>query len=106
GTRPILINVRVIAATNRDLEQMIAEGTFREDLYYRLNVFAIKVPPLRERPDDIPALVWTFVDEFARALGKRVESISKEQMLALQRYSWPGNVRELRNAVERAVIVA
>ena len=106
GTRPIRINVRVIAATNRDLEQMIADGRFREDLYYRLNVFAIRVPPLRERPDDIPTLVWTFADEFSRALGRRVESIPKEQMLALQRYPWPGNVRELRNAVERAVIVS
>ena len=106
GTRPIRINVRVIAATNRDLEQMIADNQFREDLYYRLNVFTIRVPPLRERAEDIPALVWWFVDEFSRALGKRVESIAKEQMLALQRYSWPGNVRELRNAVERAVIVS
>jgi len=71
-----------------------------------LNVFAIRVPPLRERPDDIPTLVWAFADEFSRALGKRVESIPKDQMLALQRYPWPGNVRELRNAVERAVIVS
>jgi formate hydrogenlyase transcriptional activator len=106
GTGPIRINVRVIAATNRDLEQMIADDRFREDLYYRLNVFAIRVPPLRERPDDIPTLVWAFVDEFARALGRRVESIQKEQMLALQRHRWPGNVRELRNVVERAMIVS
>jgi transcriptional regulator with GAF, ATPase, and Fis domain len=106
GSGPIPINVRVIAATNRDLEQMIAEGRFREDLYYRLNVFSINVPPLRERLEDIPTLVWAFVDDFSRALGKRVESISKEQMAALQRYPWPGNVRELRNAVERAVIVS
>ncbi len=106
GARPIKINVRVIAATNRDIEHMVADGAFREDLYYRLNVFAIRVPPLRERPEDIPALVWTFVDQCARALGKRIETISKEQMLALQRYPWPGNVRELRNAVERAVIVS
>jgi formate hydrogenlyase transcriptional activator len=106
GSGPIPINVRVIAATNRDLEQMIADGRFREDLYYRLNVFSIRVPPLRERPEDIPTLVWAFVDDFARSLGKRVESISKEQMVALQRHPWPGNVRELRNAVERAVIVS
>jgi len=104
--RPIDINVRVIAATNRDLERAVAEGTFREDLYYRLNVFPILVPPLRERPDDIPILTWSFVDEFAKALGKRIESIPKEQLLALQRYAWPGNVRELRNVIERAVIVS
>ena len=106
GSGPIRINVRVIAATNRDLDQMIADGSFREDLYYRLNVFVIRVPPLRERPDDIPMLVSAFVNEFSRALGKRVESISKEQMTALQRYPWPGNVRELRNTVERAVIMS
>jgi len=106
GSRPIKIDVRVVAATNRDLEQMVADGTFREDLFYRLNVFPIRVPPLRERPEDIPILAWSFVDELARAQGKRIESISKEQILALQRYSWPGNVRELRNVIERAVILA
>ena len=103
--RPIKIDVRVIAATNRDLEQAISEGAFREDLFYRLNVFQIRVPPLRERPEDIPTLVWAFVDEFSRALGKKIESISKEHLLALQQYRWPGNVRELRNVIERAVIV-
>jgi formate hydrogenlyase transcriptional activator len=96
----------VIAATNRDLEQAIADGAFREDLYYRLNVFPITVPPLRERPEDIPLLVWTFVDEFSRAMGKRIDTISKEHLAALRRYPWPGNVRELRNVVERAVIVS
>jgi formate hydrogenlyase transcriptional activator len=106
SSRPIRIDVRIIAATNRDLEQMVADGAFREDLYYRLNVFPIRVPPLRERPEDIPTLTWAFIDEFAKALGKRIESISKEHMQALQRYSWPGNVRELRNVVERAVIVS
>jgi formate hydrogenlyase transcriptional activator len=106
SSRSVKIDVRVIAATNRDLEHMIAEGTFREDLYYRLNVFPIRVPPLRERPEDIPTLVWAFVEEFSRSLGKRIESISKEHMLGLQRYAWPGNVRELRNVVERAVIVS
>ena len=85
---------------------MVADGAFREDLYYRLNVFPIRVPPLRERPEDIPTLIWAFIDEFAKALGKRIESISKEHMLALQRYPWPGNVRELRNVIERAVIVS
>jgi formate hydrogenlyase transcriptional activator len=106
SSRPIRIDVRIIAATNRDLEQMVADGAFREDLYYRLNVFPIRVPPLRERPEDIPTLTWAFIEEFAKALGKRIESISKEHMIALQRYHWPGNVRELRNVVERAVIVS
>lgn len=106
GSRPIRVDVRIIAATNRDLEQMVADGAFRKDLYYRLNVFPIRVPPLRERPEDIPTLTWAFVDEFAKAFGKRFESISKEHMLALQRYPWPGNVRELRNAVERAAIIS
>ena len=104
--RPIKVDARVVAATNRDLEQAVADGRFREDLYYRLNVFPIKVPPLRERQDDIPMLVWAFVEEFSKALGKRIESISKEQLAALQRHQWPGNVRELRNVIERAVIVA
>lgn len=106
SSKPIKIDVRVIAATNRDLEREVAEGRFREDLYYRLNVFSITVPPLRERAEDIPELVWTFVREFSAALGKRFETISKEQMLALERHHWPGNVRELRNVIERAVIVS
>jgi formate hydrogenlyase transcriptional activator len=106
STRSIAIDVRIVAATNRDLEKAVAQGTFREDLYYRLNVFPIRVPPLRERVDDIPLLVWGFVDEFSRTFGKHIDSVSKDNMLALQRYHWPGNVRELRNVVERAVIVA
>ena len=106
SSKPINVDVRIVAATNRDLEKGIAQGTFRQDLYYRLNVFPIRVPPLRERPDDIPMLVWSFVDEFSKAFGKPIESVSKDSMLALQRYPWPGNVRELRNVVERAVIVA
>ena len=106
GSRSIDLDLRVIAATNRDLDQAVSDGTFREDLYYRLNVFAIRVPPLRERAEDIPTLVWAFVDEFSKTMGKRLESISKEHMAALQRYSWPGNIRELRNVVERAVIVS
>jgi transcriptional regulator with GAF, ATPase, and Fis domain len=106
GSRSIDLDLRVIAATNRDLDQAVADGTFREDLYYRLNVFAIRVPPLRERAEDIPTLVWAFVDEFSKAMGKRLESISKEHMVALQRYSWPGNIRELRNVVEHAVIIS
>jgi formate hydrogenlyase transcriptional activator len=104
--RSIKIDVRVIAATNLDLDRAVADGRFREDLYYRLNVFSIGVPPLRERAEDIPQLAWTFVQEFSRAMGKRFESISKEHMAALQRYAWPGNVRELRNVIERAVIVS
>jgi formate hydrogenlyase transcriptional activator len=104
--KPIHVDVRIIAATHRNLSQRIAEGTFREDLFYRLNVFPIEVPPLRERAEDIPLLVWRFVEEFSATLGKRIEAISKDSMVALQQYSWPGNIRELRNVVERAMIVA
>ena len=104
--RAIPIDVRIIAGTHRDLEQAVLAGTFREDLYYRLNVFPVHVPPLRERTDDIPALVWSFVDEFSRTLGKRIDTIDRETMTALQQYPWPGNIRELRNVVERAMIVA
>jgi transcriptional regulator with GAF, ATPase, and Fis domain len=98
--------VRIIAATHRNLEKRIAEGSFREDLFYRLNVFPIQVPPLRDRVEDIPLLVWRFVDEFSKAFGKRIETISREDMAVLQRYAWPGNIRELRNVVERAMIVS
>jgi transcriptional regulator with GAF, ATPase, and Fis domain len=101
----IPVDVRIIAATHRDLEQRIVEGTFRADLYYRLNVFPIHVPPLRERAEDIPRLVWRFVDEFSKAFGKRIDSIDRDDLSALQRYPWPGNIRELRNVVERAMIV-
>ncbi len=104
--KAIKVDTRVIAATHRNLEVLIANGTFREDLYYRLNVFPIQVPPLRERPEDIPLLVWRFVDEFSRAFGKPIRSIPREDMAALTRYSWPGNIRELRNVIERAMIVA
>ena len=98
--------MRIIAATNHDLEKAVREGRFRQDLYYRLNVFPITIPPLRERREDIPALVSAFVGEFGTALGKNIESVAKESMDALQRYHWPGNVRELRNVIERAMIVA
>jgi formate hydrogenlyase transcriptional activator len=104
--KPIHVDVRVIAATHRNLEQRIAAGSFREDLYYRLNVFPIQVPPLRERVEDISLLVWRFVEEFSRTFGKRIEAIPRETMEALQEYAWPGNIRELRNVVERAMIVA
>jgi PAS domain S-box-containing protein len=106
GTRTLRTDVRVLAATNRDLEKLVAEGRFREDLYYRLNVFPIRLPPLRERREDIPMLVWAFAKELGRAMGKTIESIPRAAMEALQQYPWPGNVRELRNVVERALIVA
>jgi transcriptional regulator with GAF, ATPase, and Fis domain len=106
SVKAINVDVRLIAATNRDLERAVAERTFREDLYYRLNVFPITIPPLRERVEDIPVLVWTFIEEFARSSGKRIDSISKESLAALRKYPWPGNVRELRNLIERAVILA
>ena len=102
----IRVDTRIIAATHRDLEKRIAEGAFRDDLFYRLNVFPIQVPPLRDRVDDIPLLVWRFVEEFSKAFGKRIEAIPRDNMAELQRYTWPGNIRELRNVVERAMIVA
>jgi transcriptional regulator with GAF, ATPase, and Fis domain len=106
STQTIKVDVRIIAATNRNLEEAVAAKTFREDLYYRLHVFPIVIPPLRERPEDIPGLVWSFVDEFSKAFGKPIESISKDSLRELQQYHWPGNIRELRNVVERAVILA
>jgi transcriptional regulator with GAF, ATPase, and Fis domain len=106
GTQPVKVDVRIIAATNRNLDDAVRDKTFREDLFYRLNVFPVVVPPLRERSEDIPALVWTFIEEFSRSFGKTIESISKDSMRELQRYPWPGNVRELRNIIERAMIVA
>jgi transcriptional regulator with GAF, ATPase, and Fis domain len=106
GGQPVKVNVRIIAATNRNLEKAVEERTFREDLFYRLNVFPIVIPPLRQRLEDIPALAWAFIDEYSQAFRKPIESISKESLAALQRYSWPGNVRELRNVIERAVIVS
>lgn len=103
--KTINVDVRIIAATNQNLETAVKMGKFREDLYYRLNVFPIEVPPLRERREDVPMLVWSFVDELSASFGKKVESISREDMDALMEYSWPGNVRELRNVVERAMIL-
>ncbi len=100
------VNVRLVAATNRDLVKMVARGQFRSDLYYRLNVFPILLPALRERREDIPSLVMHFVETFSRRMGKPVESIPPETMAAFQWYSWPGNIRELQNLVERAVILS
>jgi transcriptional regulator with GAF, ATPase, and Fis domain len=99
-------DVRIVAATNRDLEQRIAEKAFREDLYYRLNVFPIWVPPLRERLDDIPLLVESFVREFSQTMKKAIDSIPRNTLEALNRHHWPGNIRELRNVIERAMIVS
>ncbi|MBW1976111.1 MAG: sigma-54-dependent Fis family transcriptional regulator [Deltaproteobacteria bacterium] len=106
GTREISVNVRIIAATNRDLESMVREGIFREDLFWRLNVFSLYVPPLRSRKEDIPALATHFLKTFARKHGKRLHGISRDAMERLITYDFPGNVRELENAVERAVILA
>ena len=99
------VNVRVVAATHRYLEEMIRENQFRSDLYYRLNVFPICIPPLRDRPEDIPPLVRHFVHDFARRMNKDVNAISSETMEALVRYPWPGNIRELQNVIERSVVV-
>jgi formate hydrogenlyase transcriptional activator len=104
--KSIPVNVRIIAATHRTLEENVAAGSFRSDLFYRLNVFPIHVPPLRERSEDIPALVWHFIREFSEAFGKRIEGIAPATMAQLTQYPWPGNIRELRNVVERAMVVA
>jgi formate hydrogenlyase transcriptional activator len=106
ATRTVRVDVRLVAATNRDLVQMVAEGRFRSDLYYRLNVFPLLVPPLRERADDIPRLVRHFTQRFARRMGRQIETIPSEVMHALVRYPWPGNIRELQNVIERAVILS
>src|SRR5579862_6232284 len=105
STRTQKVDVRVVAATHRDLEQMIEEKQFRSDLYYRLNVFPIRIPPLRERPEDIPLLARHFAQQFARRMHKAVDEISLETMETLTRYAWPGNIRELQNVMERAVVV-
>ncbi|HEV8392633.1 MAG TPA: sigma 54-interacting transcriptional regulator [Vicinamibacterales bacterium] len=106
STRTIKVDVRLIAATNRDLNQMVAGGTFRSDLYYRLSVFPIFVPPLRERPEDIAPLVHHFVRKFSREIGRNIDSISAGTMDSLQKWPWPGNIRELENVIERAVILS
>jgi transcriptional regulator with GAF, ATPase, and Fis domain len=104
SSRTLRVNARIIAATHRNLEQKVAEGTFREDLYYRLNVFPIAVPSLREREDDVTLLVKRFVSEFSQAFGKRIDAVDEDCMAALRQYAWPGNVRELKNVVQRAII--
>jgi formate hydrogenlyase transcriptional activator len=106
STRTKKVDVRVVSATHRDLEQMILEKQFRSDLYYRLNVFPIFIPPLRERPKDIPLLVQHFVREAARRMNKTVHTVPTETMAALTQYHWPGNIRELENVIERAVILS
>src|SRR5262249_17928805 len=105
GSQPIRVDARVIAATNRDLREAILEGRFRSDLFYRLNVFSIEVPPLRQRPEDIPMLVQYFIDRHATAAGKKITAISKSSMDLLRTYPWPGNIRELQNVIERSVIL-
>jgi transcriptional regulator with GAF, ATPase, and Fis domain len=105
GSGSIQTNVRLIAATNRDLEAAIAMGTFRSDLFYRLNVFPIEMPSLRERRGDIPLLVEYFIDRYARKAGKSFQSVNKKSLDLLQSYPWPGNIRELQNVIERSVIV-
>ncbi|MGA6926453.1 MAG: sigma 54-interacting transcriptional regulator [Desulfosarcina sp.] len=105
SSQSMQVDVRIIAATNQDLAQQVAAGRFRKDLYYRLNVFPIHLPPLRERPEDIPPLVWNFVRQFEGKMGRRIDLIRRQCMDDLQRYAWPGNIRELRNVIERALIV-
>jgi len=106
SSKTISVDVRLIAATNRDLGEEIRKGTFRQDLYYRLNVFPILVPPLRERTEDIPLMVRAFVDEFAGRFGRKIRHVPRRAMDAMLRYAWPGNIRDLRNVIERAVIVS
>jgi len=106
GTRTHQVDVRLVAATNRDLAAMVKRNEFRSDLYYRLNVFPIPLPPLRARPEDIPALVTHFVEIYARRMGKQIEHVPPETMSALSSYQWPGNVRELQNFIERSVILS
>jgi formate hydrogenlyase transcriptional activator len=105
GSQPIRVDVRVIAATHRDLSVEIERGVFREDLFYRLNVFPIEVPPLRERREDIPLLVNYLLDRYARKAGKSIRRVNKRALQHLQSYPWPGNVRELQNVIERSVIL-
>jgi formate hydrogenlyase transcriptional activator len=106
STRTTRVDVRVVAATNRDLRQMVRDGEFREDLYYRLNIFPVSLPPLRERKADIPEFVRYFIEQFATSMDKMIDTIPEETMRAIVRHSWPGNIRELQNYVARAVILS
>jgi formate hydrogenlyase transcriptional activator len=106
STRTTRVDVRVVAATNRDLREMVRDGEFREDLYYRLNIFPVSLPPLRERKADIPEFVRYFIEQFATSMGKIIDTIPEETMRAIVRHSWPGNIRELQNYVARAVILS
>jgi formate hydrogenlyase transcriptional activator len=105
SNHPIPVDVRVLAATNGDLEAAVERGTFRQDLYYRLNVFPIRIPPLRDRVDDIPVLVEYLVERYATKAGKSIRNIKKQTLALFQAYRWPGNVRELQNVIERAVVL-
>jgi DNA-binding NtrC family response regulator len=105
GNVPIPVDFRVVAATNRDLHGMVGSGEFRDELYWRLNVFVIDIPPLRDRPEDIPLLAEHFLGRFSQAMSRRGMQLSPAVLEALQTYAWPGNVRELQNAIERAVVV-
>jgi transcriptional regulator with GAF, ATPase, and Fis domain len=105
SSKTMRVDVRVIAATSRNLSAMVKESKFREDLFYRLNVFPIVIPPLRERSDDIPALVWHILKDLSKRMGRNVESVHASTMRDFQRYAWPGNVRELRNVIERSLIL-
>jgi formate hydrogenlyase transcriptional activator len=106
GTRTIRTNVRLIAATHRNLAEMVEKGTFRQDLFYRLSVFPITVPALRDRAEDIPHLVWHYTNMYARQFNRHIESIPEAAMESMVNYSWPGNIRELQNFIERAVILS
>ena len=106
GNRTLRADVRVIAATNRDLPREVSNGRFRIDLYYRLNVFPVHMPPLRERSDDVPILIEYFVARLAGRMGKRIRQIEKRTLDAMRQYSWPGNIRELQNVIERGMILA
>jgi len=105
GNKSIKANVRVVVATNRDLEDAMAAGTFRQDLFYRLNVFPLEIPPLRKRRKDIPTLVHYFIDRYAREAGKRIKSVNNDTLDLFNSYPWPGNIRELRNVIERSIIL-
>jgi formate hydrogenlyase transcriptional activator len=105
SSKPISVDVRVLAATNRDLNAAVAAGTFRQDLFYRFNVFPIHIPPLRDRVDDIPLLAEYFIDRYARKIGIKIRSIERKTMELLQAYDWPGNVREFQNVIERAIVL-